>query len=83
MPGHKPRYKWHSVSASQQAQNWPADGRFFAVMIAGIDPEKLFDENAQRFLSEMGIWRYVQPAYEEARREYPDLRLAVALDNGL
>ena len=83
VPGHKPRYKWHAVSASRQAQNWPADGRFFAVMIAGIDPEKFFDENAQRFLSEMGIWRYVQPAYEEARREYPDLRLAVALDNGL
>jgi hypothetical protein len=31
----------------------------------------------------MDIWRIVQNAFAEARREYPDIKLAVALDNGL
>ena len=83
VPGHKPRYKWQPGFTSQQGQGWPADGRFFAVMIAGIDPQKFFDAQAEQFLKDMEMWRFIYGAYEEAKKEYPDIRLAVALDNGL
>lgn len=52
-------------------------------MIAGIDPQKLFDAQAEQFLKDMEMWRFIQGAYEEVKKEYPDARLAVALDNGL
>ena len=83
VPGHKPRYKWQPGFTSQQGQGWPTDGRFFAVMIAGIDPQKFFDAQAEQFLKDMEMWRFVQGAYGEVKKEYPDARLAVALDNGL
>jgi hypothetical protein len=52
-------------------------------MFAGIDQEKLFGNNAEQFLKTMGIWRFIQAAFEEAKKEYQDIQLAVVLDNGL
>lgn len=83
VPGYKPKYKWQPGFSSQQGNNWPTTGRFFAVMFAGIDQEKLFGNNAEQFLKTMGIWRFIQAAFEEAKKEYQDIQLAVVLDNGL
>ncbi len=47
----------------------------------GADSSKLFDEDAITFLTTYGVWNKIfKPLYDEAKKEIPDLKLALSFD---
>lgn len=85
VPGHLPRYNFITGAVGErQGNGWPKDNRrYFAVLFPGLLEEKLFGEDAEKFLREMNVWSTVEAAFGAAKEAYPDIVLGVCMDNGL
>lgn len=79
-----PKYNFMPEIQSRQGQGWEKrDAWTFVVMFPGMFEQKPVGSDAVDFLRNAGVWRYVQPAFDEAAKAYEGLVPAVCMDNGL
>lgn len=54
---------------------------YMSLRFPGADSSKMFDEDAITFLTTYGVWNKIfKPLYDEAKKEIPDLKLALSFD---